>query len=242
MILGFDAEVVTVLALTLVVGALVQGLVGLGLGLVAAPVAALVAPELVPAMLLWLGMAMATVTLTHEHDAIDWRGLAWVVPSRVPGTVAGVLLVGWFSTEQLGVAIGVMVLVSVALTVHTIEVSVRPSTLVLAGFLSGVTATATAIGGPPVALVFQHRPPAQIRSTLAVIFLAGSAFSLLGLVVGGQTDLTALLMALVLVPCVGVGFGLSRVLHRVVPARHLRTGVLVVCAASALVLLGRSLV
>jgi hypothetical protein len=49
--------VVAVLAATLVVGATVQGLVGLGLGLVAAPVTMLLEPSLMPDLLLWLALA-----------------------------------------------------------------------------------------------------------------------------------------------------------------------------------------
>jgi hypothetical protein len=50
--------VVAVLAATLVVGAAVQGLVGLGLGLVASPVTMLLEPRLMPDLLLWLAMLM----------------------------------------------------------------------------------------------------------------------------------------------------------------------------------------
>ena len=54
---------VAVLAATLVVGAAVQGLVGLGLGLVAAPVVTLLEPSLMPDLLLWLALLLPLVTL-----------------------------------------------------------------------------------------------------------------------------------------------------------------------------------
>ena len=47
-----DPAVLAVIAATLVVGAAVQGFVGLGLGLVAAPVTMLLAPALMPDLLL----------------------------------------------------------------------------------------------------------------------------------------------------------------------------------------------
>jgi uncharacterized membrane protein YfcA len=49
------------------------------------------------------------------------------------------------------------------------------------------------------------------------------------------------LLALVNIPCLLVGFALSRPLRRVLPTRYVRPLVLAVCAASALVLLLRSL-
>ena len=87
-----DPIVLAVVAATLVVGAAVQGLVGLGLGLVAAPVTMLLEPALMPDLLLWLAMLYPLVTLAREHDDIDWRGLAWSVAARVPGTAVGVYL------------------------------------------------------------------------------------------------------------------------------------------------------
>lgn len=233
---------VAVLATTLVVAAGVQGLVGLGLGLVSAPVVALVAPQLMPDLMLWLALILPLVTLVHEHHDVDWYGLGWSLPTRVLGTGLGVLLVASVSPEGLGVAVGLMVLVSVAVSLRAVEVPVNAGTLSAAGFVSGVAGTATSIGGPPMALLYQHRSPAQIRSTLGLYFVAGAALSLAGLGVAGALELSTLLLALALVPALVVGFVLSRVLDRRVPRRHVRTGMLVVCALSATVVLVRSTV
>jgi uncharacterized protein len=233
--------VVAVLAATLVVGAAVQGLVGLGLGLVAAPVTMLLAPSLMPDLMLWLAMLLPVATLAREHQEIDWRGLGWALSARAPGTAVGVGLVAVFSTRSLGIAVGLMVLVSVALTAHAVVVPVNRGTLLAAGFASGITGTATSIGGPPLAILLQHRSPRQIRTTLAVYFLLGAAFSLVGLLLAGRLEPETLLLALILSPCLVVGLTLGRLLHSVLPRDQVRYAVLGVCAASAVVLLARSL-
>jgi len=236
-----DPRVVAVLAATLVVGAAVQGLVGLGLGLVAAPVTMLLAPSLMPDLMLWLAMLLPVATLAREHQEIDWRGLGWALGARAPGTAVGVALVAAFSTRSLGIAVGLMVLVSVALTAHAVVVPVNRGTLLAAGFASGITGTATSIGGPPLAILLQHRSPRQIRTTLAVYFLLGAAFSLVGLLLAGRLEPETLLLALILSPCLVVGLTLGRLLHSVLPRDQVRYAVLGVCAASAVVLLARSL-
>jgi uncharacterized membrane protein YfcA len=233
--------VVAVLAATLVVGAAVQGLVGLGLALVAAPVTVLLEPRLMPDLLLWLAMLLPVVTLVREHHDIDWPALGWSVSARIPGTAVGVYLVSIFTDRTMGIAIGVMVLVSVLLTARAVVVPVNRATLSSAGFVSGITGTATAIGGPPIALLLQHRSPRQLRSTLGVYFLVGAALSLLGLGLAGDLEPATALLAALLTPCLVVGFALARLLDRLLPRRHVRTGVLVVCAGSSLVLLVRSL-
>ncbi|HSE07672.1 MAG TPA: sulfite exporter TauE/SafE family protein [Nocardioidaceae bacterium] len=236
-----DTGVAAVLAATLVVAAGVQGLVGLGLGLVSAPVVALVAPQLMPDLLLWLALVMPLVTLVREHHEIDWRGLAWSLPSRIPGTAVGVGLVAVISPETMGILVGSMVLLSVLLTATAVDIPVNVRTLSSAGFVSGITGTTTSIGGPPMALLYQHRTPRQIRSTLALYFIAGAALSLVGLAVAGTLDRSTFLLALALVPALVVGFALSRLLDRWVPRRHIRSGVLLVCALSAVAVLVRSL-
>jgi hypothetical protein len=130
--------------------------------------------------------------------------------------------------------------VSVLLTARALVVPVNRGTLVAAGLVSGVTGTATSIGGPPMALLLQHRPPHQIRSTLGVYFLLGAALSLTGLGLAGDLEGSTFVLAMLMAPCLLVGFGLSRVLNRWLPRRHVRGGVLTVCAGSALVLLVRS--
>ena len=229
-----------VLVATLVVAAGVQGLIGLGLGLVAAPVLALVAPHLLPDVMLWLALLMPVVTLVREHHEIDWRGLAWALLLRVPGTALGVGLVAWLSPRALGAIVGVMVLTSVLLTVRAVEVPVTRLTLAGAGFISGVTGTTTSIGGPPLALLYQHRSPHQIRSTLAVFFVAGAAMSLVGLGMAGALEISTFVLAMTMVPALFLGFAASRVLDRRLPRHHVRTGVLLVSGLSAVAALLRA--
>ena len=134
-----------------------------------------------------------------------------------------------------------MVLLGVALTIRAVEVPVRPATLVAAGLISGVAGTATSIGGPPVALLYQHRSPDQIRSTLAVLFTVGAGMSLAGIWLGGNFEVRLLLLALLLTPCLAVGAWAGGRLQGVFPDHRIRYAVLGVCAASAIALLVRSL-
>lgn len=237
MILGVDAVLVAIVAVAVLVGAVVQGTVGLGLGLVGAPVVALIVPELVPELMLWLAMAMALQTMATEYRGTDWRGLGWALPPRVLGTVVGVWVVATAPTRLIGIGVGVMVLLSVAVTVRTVTFPVNRVSLPLAGFVSGVTGTATSIGGPPLAVLYQHHAPAVLRPTLAAYFAAGAALSLIGLGVVGELRADTAWLALLLSPLLVLGLALSVPVRRRLPRATVRAGVLVVCATSAIVLL-----
>lgn len=232
---------VALLVLVVFVGATMQGIVGLGLNLVSAPVVTLVAPSLMPELPLVLAVLLPFFTLARERRDIDWPGLGWVLSARVPGVALGVLFLALFSDRAVAIAVALMVLLAVLLTLHSVEVPVRPTTLGVAGLLSGLAGTTTSIGGPPVAILYQHRPPEQIRTTLAVLFTVGAGMSLAGIWLSGHLDTDVLPLALVLTPCLVVGAWAGSRLQGVLPDRLVRYAVLAVCAASALVLLVRSL-
>ena len=231
-----------VIALAIFLGSTVQSVVGLGIGLVSAPVITLLEPALMPGTLILLALVLPAVTLVHDHHEIDWPGLAWSLPSRVLGTGIGVWVVAVFSDRQLGVAVGVMVIAMVLVTWLVFELPVNRSTLSAAGFVGGITGTATAIGGPPFALLYQHRPAQQIRTTMAVYFLIGAALSLVGLVIAGDLSSAQLRAALELFPALLLGVLVGALSRRHLPVGFVRPAVLVVSAASATVLLVRSLV
>ncbi len=237
-----DPTTYAVIAAAVLVGAVVQSAVGLGVGLVAAPVTALLEPELMPGALLMVAALMPCLTLVADHHDIDWRGLGWSLPARLPGTVVGVWVVTALTARELGIAIGVVVLVAVALTWRAVRVPVNRATLSAAGFASGVTGTATSIGGPPIAIVYQHRPAQEIRTTMAVYFLVGAGISLVALLLSGDLTREQGVASLELLPFLAVGALLGALARRSVPAHVVRPAVLVVSSASALVLLVRSLV
>jgi uncharacterized membrane protein YfcA len=234
--------VVAVLAATLVVGATVQGLVGLGVGLVSAPVVILLAPELMPGLLLFMGFFTPAFTLVADRSDIDWRGLGWSLPFRVPGTVLGVALVAAVSERALGLVVGVMVLLTVLVTWRTLRLPITRMNLSLAGLVSGVTGTATSIGGPPLAVLYQHERAARIRNTLAVYFAVGAVLSLIGLAIAGRITRAEIGLAGLFLPALVLGLLLASAVRRRLPTDSIRNGVLVVCAVSAVALVVRSAV
>jgi uncharacterized membrane protein YfcA len=240
-VLGYSIGVVALLACVVLLGATMQGLVGLGLNLVSAPIVTMVTPSLMPELPLVLAVLLPFFTLARSRAEIDWPGLVWVLPFRVPGVALGVLFLALFSDRAVAVAVGAMVLFAVLLSLAPLELPVRRSTLGLAGVLSGLAGTATSIGGPPVALLYQHRSPQQIRSTLAVVFTVGAAMSLVGIWISGHLDTDAWPMVALLTPCLVLGARAGARLQPVLPDRLVRYAVLAICAGSALLLLVRSL-
>jgi hypothetical protein len=235
-----DLHVLVLAGTAVLLGALVQGAVGLGVGLVAAPVVTLLDPTLMPVSLLVAGFILPALMLAAEREHID-RRVGWVLAGRLLGTAPGVWALSVLSTDQLAAVVGALVLVGVALTVRTFAVPVNRSTLTTAGFVSGVGATAASIGGPPLALVYQHEHAARLRSTLALVFALGSLVSLVALALAGQVQARALWAGIGFLPFLAAGLGLSVVLRSRLAGTRFRAAVLVVVSVSALAALTQGL-
>lgn len=237
-----SATGLAIIALALLAGALIQGTVGLGLGLVSAPVITIVDPDLMPDFLLVLAFLLPFVTLAGERADIDWHGLRWTLPTRALGTAVGVWLVVRLSDRLLSVAVAVMVLLAVALTVRAVVVPVNRGTLAAVGMVSGVAGTTTSIGGPPMVLLYQHRPAREVRTTMAVYFMVGALLSLVGLALAGELVRDHVVLAVLSVPMLVVGALVATRLRERVDGRRFRAWVLALCTASAVALLVRALV
>jgi uncharacterized membrane protein YfcA len=157
----------------------------------------------------------------------------------VPGTVAGALAVAALPERPLLITLGLLILLGVAMSVAGRAVARSARTLLLAGALSGLMATAASIGGPPIALAYQDESGPALRATLSAFFLVGSALSVASLVAFGEFGRPELLAALALVPFMLVGGALSPLATRRLDQRRTRAMVLAVSALSATLLLIR---
>ena len=230
------------LALAVVgLGAAVQGSVGFGANLLAVPVLAVLEPTAVPATLTLLAIPLAAGVARRELHRVDWAGVAWIMLGRLPGTVLGAVVVASVAGDTLSVLAGSGVLVAVGLSLVAATVRVTRGTTMAAGVASGAMGTATSIGGPPLALLYQHHEGATLRGTLAVTFGVGTLVSL-----GGQAAADALApwhvaLALALVPGSVAGLWLSGRLARRLDGPWLRPAVLALAAVAALAAVVRGL-
>ncbi len=220
-------------------GAAVQGSVGFGLSLVAVPILALIEPRLLPGPLLCVAIVL-TLLLTHrERRSIDFFGVTWGLAGRIPGAVIGAAALTVMPRDQISLMFGLLVLAAVVISL--LQIRVRPTApgLVAAGLLSGFMGTTAAVGGPPIALLLQHKPGAELRATLSGFFLVGASVSLLALVAIGRFGLPELWLALTLLPAILVGFWASRYTARILDRGYTRTVVLAMSSAAAVAVILR---
>jgi hypothetical protein len=207
-------------------GGLLQGSTGVGFALVVSPVLALFDPSLVPGCVLILMLPLNAYVAWRERRAIDRTGATWITAGRVVGGVGGLAVLALLPGNALRVFVGVATILTAGGSLLSGAFTLRPSVFIAAGVVTGITETSTGIGGPPLALVYQHQPGPVLRATLAVCFLVGQLISLLLLALSGRLDHAQLTAALWLLPALGAGALLSRWLHGRVDGRPMRLAML----------------
>jgi uncharacterized membrane protein YfcA len=230
-----------VAAAAILVGAIVQGAIGVGLNMLAAPFVAIVIPEALPATLVLVAVPLAITTLVREHHAVDRVALPWMLAGALPGTALGLVVISIATTTALAVIVGVTVLGGVLLSVLSPPVPTNRGTALAAGFTSNLFGTASAVGGPPVALLFQHRTGPTARSTLGAFFATSATLSLIGYLATGDLTEDQALLALALAPFMVVGLWVSRHLHVHVDSGWLRPAVLSISAVAGVTAILRAL-
>ena len=158
-----------VACLAVLVGATVQGTIGLGLAIVSVPILALVDPTFVPVPVQLIAVVMAAAQLVREREALDVRGAALVLVGRVPGAVAGLWLLSNFSETTLGLAVGLVVLFGVAAMAFGWAIPVTRLNQVLTGITSGAMGLSTAVGGPPLGMLYRNQSGPELRATLGAV-------------------------------------------------------------------------
>lgn len=186
-------------------------------------------------------MLLTFLMACRERHAIDFHGVGLALVGRATTTLPAALLVAALPRANFDILFAGLVFLAVALSVGLPRLESTRSLTVAAGALSGVMGTVAAIGGPPVALLYQHAEGPRIRSSLSAFFLVGATLSLVALAAVGRFGRHELWLALALAPGVLLGFLASRLVSPWLDRGRIRTLVLALSLGAAIAVLGRSL-
>lgn len=226
-----------IIGLTVLVCAFVQGATGMGFAMIAAPVVTLLDPTLIPVAILLLMIPLNGYIGFRERTAIDWRGVRWVSLGRFAGTFLGLWILFIVNLQQLSSLIGWSTVLAAAVALVAPAFDPNRTGLVVVGLITGITETSTGVGGPPLALAFQHKAAPVLRSTVALCFLVGEVISVVVLAVSGRFTLGTLLATAALLPFLAVGSWASRFVHHRLDGPLLRYIVLGFAVVSGVVVI-----
>jgi len=218
-----------------------QGAVGFGMALVAAPVLVLVDPRLVPGPLIASSLVLCGLIALRDRAHADLATVRFSMLGNVAGAFAGASVLALLDPRGFALLFGSLVLVGVGLSAVGLHVAVNRGTALGAGLLGGFMSATSSIGGPPMALVYQHAGADRFRGTLGVYFVVSNCVSLTALAWVGRFGAEEIGLALYLIPSQIAGFALSFPAKRLLGGSSIRPIILALSAVAALSVLGRVL-
>ena len=193
------------------VGAIVQRLTGAGYGMIAAPLIALVAPQFLPVALLILGIAVGLSASALNFASVAKADLAPGFLGRTLGAViAAYIAAQVLSVEGIALTVGLVIWIAILMSLAGWKAKPTPPTLFVAGTAAGIMGTLTAVGAPPMAIVYSQVEARRSAATQNVFFAFGMCVSIAALAFQGLITSSHLWFAALMLPMVPLAFLASR--------------------------------
>jgi uncharacterized membrane protein YfcA len=228
--------------LTITFSSLIQTAIGFGLALIAVPILLLIDPAMVPAPVVMVAFAQLVVSSWLHRADIQWPLVRTALIGRLPGTVVAMGLMSYFGDTGLKLFIAISVLAAVVLSLFKFHIVPNKKNHLIAGFFSGITGTTSGIGGPPIALLYQHQHGDFVRANMSAYFVIGSVISLSGMGMVGYVTTTSWLYAALFLPSTFIGVWLGLRLKKHLKPQFMRPAILVLCGSSAMAVIVSTLV
>ncbi|MGM0951607.1 MAG: sulfite exporter TauE/SafE family protein [Pseudomonadota bacterium] len=224
--------------LAIVAGACLQGVAGYGIGTLSAPLLFLISPLLLPAPLVLNATLLTIFMLARNRAALEVRQVRFAIGGGAIGMVLAGVTLTILSPKGFELIFGVLILAGVALSVGGLKPRLNATNSAIAGAASTYMGTITAIGGPPIALIYQNEKGPLVRANMSAFFLVASFLSLTALLFSGYLGWQELMLFAATFPGVLIGFWLSgRLVHRIAfeRLRPLILGIAAVAGTTALI-------
>jgi len=134
-----------------------------------------------------------------------------------------------------------MVILGVAIVVTHASFRRTSAREFVAGVASGTMAMVSAIGGPPIALLYRNDAGPTVRANLGLVFAVGLCITISVRAAAGEVSWDEVAIGAALLPAVLLGLSVSGVLIPRVEGPRLRNAIVLVAGVAALMLLARGL-
>jgi uncharacterized membrane protein YfcA len=227
--------------LAVAVGAVVQGISGVGGGFITVPLLAMISLSFLPGPLVIGSISISGLMAWRERKHIDLARIRWILAGTVLGATLGAWLVSGISPDRLGLLFGGMILAGVVITALGLHLPLNRVSATLAGMGAGAMGASSGIGAPVLAVLYQRESGPRVRATLAYIYTLASVLIAIALAVFGRLSINEFGYAALLVPGYMLGYFLSQRVTHHFNQSSTRYIVLGVSAAAALSLIYRSI-
>jgi len=190
--------------------AFVRGLSGFGFALILAPLLLLLLnPVAVVVTNLFLGFFSHIGIVLWSLKRIELKRIYPMLASSLLGIPLGVCIINVAAPSLLKIVIGAVIIAFAIPMATGFRRTINNERLGsgIAGFLSGILASSTSLGGPPIVLFMHNQGWSKqaIHPSLAAYFMLLTTFALIALYVSNQVHVETIATAASLLPAMLIG-------------------------------------
>jgi len=223
--------------LVLIVSSILQMATGVSVGMIIVPFLAMISYTLVPVPVVFASLTLTMMMAYQGREHIDKVNMPQVSIGMLLGIFVALYIFKTVKFEYLGVIFGVIILLSVLISMKMKDFKLTHKMNYGGGFIAGVMGALAAVGGQVLALLFQNHPLPSIKATLAFLYTIFS-FVMLGVFyMADELTTGQLISGFYMMPGFMIGFFVAPVFAKYFNPKYAKPVVLGMATFGALVLI-----
>jgi len=225
----------------LILASILQMATGVSIGMIIVPFLAMISYTLVPVPVVFASLTLTIMMAYQGRKDIDMKN----IPSVSFGMLLGILVAVYFLKNihfaYLGLVFGLLILLSVYISLRVKSFALSPTLNYTSGFMAGLIGAMAAVGGQILALVFQNHPLASIKATLATLYTFFTIVMLGIFYLFDEFSYTQMISGFYMMPGFIIGVLIAPRFVKYFDPKYTKTVVLSMATFGAFVLIGKSL-
>ena len=225
----------------LILASILQMATGVSIGMIIVPFLAMISYTLVPVPVVFASLTLTVMMAYQGREHIDMKN----IPSVSVGMLLGILVAVYFLKnihfEYLGLVFGLLILLSVYISLRVKSFALSPTLNYTSGFMAGLIGAMAAVGGQILALVFQNHPLASIKATLATLYTFFTIVMLGIFYLFDEFSYTQMISGFYMMPGFIIGVLIAPRFVKYFDPKYTKAVVLIMATFGAFVLIGKSL-
>jgi len=223
----------------LIVSSILQMATGVSVGIIIVPFLAMISYTLLPVPVVFASLTLTIMMAYQGREHIDTNNMPQIGFGMLLGMFFAVYILKNIELEHLGVLFGLLILLSVFISIKIKTFKLGQKVNYSGGFMAGLIGTLALSGGQILALLFQNHPLASIKSSLAFLYTIFSLVLLLVFYVVGEFSYVQLISGFYMMPGFIIGFFIAPKFTKYFNPKYTKIVVLVMATIGAFILIGK---
>ena len=226
----------------LIVSSILQMATGVSVGIIIVPFLAMISYTLLPVPVVFASLTLTIMMAYQGREHIDTNNMPQIGFGMLLGIFFAVYILKNIELEHLGILFGLLILLSVFISIKIQTFKLGRKVNYSGGFMAGLIGTLALSGGQILALLFQNHPLASIKSSLAFLYTIFSLALLLVFYVVGEFSYAQLISGFYMMPGFIIGFFIAPKFTKYFNPKYTKTVVLSMATIGAFILIGKSII